>query len=208
VTPPRDPYAWAESWAWPIVEREGPNLSNLAGKVLVRLAAHGNGEGTARPSARKLGEMVGRSERAARRALGELRALGLIDGEPAPRRATRWRFVTDEDEQARLRHLRPRTPQMMALTSATPYAADEAAPRAPSATPAPQNQTRRPDVICGASAAHLRPRMPGKVKVKELHMATPSLTRDAAAAMREIFPRGRSEPDERPRRSAPSMRPR
>jgi hypothetical protein len=104
VSAPRDPHQWVESWAWPAIETG--DVPSLAALVLVRLAAHANRDGVAWPSARRLGDMVGRSERRVRTALEELRDLGLIDGNPEPRRVTHWRLVTDPAERDSLRHLR------------------------------------------------------------------------------------------------------
>jgi Helix-turn-helix domain len=109
MTAPRDPYNWVESWAWPAIERG--DVPSFAALVLLRLAAHANREGIAWPSGRKLAEMVGRSERRVRTALVELRNLGLIDGEPTPRKSTRWRLITDAGERKQLGELRTRTPQ-------------------------------------------------------------------------------------------------
>jgi hypothetical protein len=104
MTAPRDPYQWVESWAWPAIETG--DVPSLAALVLLRLAAHANRDGVAWPSARKLAEMVGRSERRVRTALEQLVDLGLIDGNKEPRRVTRWRLVTDPGERDSLRHLR------------------------------------------------------------------------------------------------------
>lgn len=114
MTAPRDPYSWVESWAWPVIEQQ--ETSTLASLLLLRLAAHANRDGIAWPSARHLGEMIGRSERRAREGLEQLRDLGLIDGSPQPRKVTRWRLITDSGERHRLRQLRTQGPQASAET--------------------------------------------------------------------------------------------
>ena len=106
---PRDPYDWVESWAWPLIERGA--MRGCAELVLLRLAAHGNRDGMARPSAETLARQVGRSARAVRLALEVLRDAGLIDGDIRHGRATNWRLVTDEDEQNRLHELRTHRPE-------------------------------------------------------------------------------------------------
>lgn len=108
---PRDPYNWVESWAWPMIERRDIHIPGSAGLVLLRLAAYGDAAGMARPSARTLAELVGRSERGVRDALEKLRDVGVIDGEPRPARVTTWRLVSDENERLRLSKLRTRLPQ-------------------------------------------------------------------------------------------------
>jgi DNA-binding transcriptional MocR family regulator len=114
MTTPTDPYDWVESWAWPNIERG--EMSSLAALVLLRLAAHASRNGNAWPSTRRLAGMVGRSDRAVRGALEHLRDLGLIDGNPVPRKFTRWRLVVDDEEQQRLRELRTTGSQNLRTT--------------------------------------------------------------------------------------------
>ena len=117
---PCDPHNW-QAWAWELIERG--ELSGREGLVLLALAQYGNGDGTARPGTRTLAARVGVTDRPVREALEALRARGYIDGEPAPRRTTTWRFVIDDAERRRLRSLRTRTPQGPTPATADPGSA-------------------------------------------------------------------------------------
>lgn len=174
----RDVYAWVEEWAWPIIE-EG-EVSATAALVLLRLGAHGDAAGMARPSARTLARQVGRSERTVRQALESLRDLGYIAGEPQPARVTNWRLVTDESERHRLRELRTRAPQSDDGTDS--LTAEDASAVGQQST-ADQLRTN-----CELTANQLRTRPAMKVKAKMKETPSPSpqfASRDVAREKEE-----------------------
>jgi hypothetical protein len=173
MTRPTDPYDWVETWAWPIIERGAlPGCSEL---VLLRLAAHANRDGEARPSTRTIAKQIGRSDRAARLGFEALRRAGYIDGQPLPKVVTRWRLVADPDEQRELRNRATRSAEHGSADD-HPRSAEHGFAEDPvgAANHASADSGPSEDVICDLSANHLRTRTSREGEGEGTSTSTPS----------------------------------